>query len=245
MEELVIVKKEKLVTIADKIREKTGKTEQLDFEQFETEIKSIVGGGDFEGVENGYDITFYDEYQNGLAFYSIKQGHSINAPVYNCKSWQTDKGVGVMFPYQPTEDIIIIANNDTWASKFYGFYNIDPMVYPVMLVLVTNGGDYGGAGATLYFAKTYSKNYQSTSNDSTARYYLRLLNYYAASTSKCNKDSSWEEIYANITTDNPTIKLSSDTIFKDEYYHSIIYYANDKPTYYLNPTYYTVVKMEE
>ena len=36
-----------------------------------------------EGLENGYDVMFYDENMRGLAFYSIKQGHAINPPIYN------------------------------------------------------------------------------------------------------------------------------------------------------------------
>lgn len=103
-------------------------------------LKSEGGsGGSIEGLENGYNVMFYDENNDGLAFYSIKQGHSINPPVYDCKTWQTDAGANVEFPYTPTEDVILYANNDTFASEIYKFYGIDSAVYPYITIFAKDG----------------------------------------------------------------------------------------------------------
>ena len=91
-------------------------------------------GGSLEGLENGYDVMFYDENNEGLAFYSIKQGHSINAPVYTVKSWQTEDGGVITFPYTPSADVVLYANNDTYADKLYDFYGLDSAEYPYIFI---------------------------------------------------------------------------------------------------------------
>ena len=128
----------------------------------------VASGGSLEGLENGYDVMFYDENNDGLAFYSIKQGHTINPPVYNCKAWQTADGQKQEFPFTPTEDVIFYANNDTLASQLYEFYDVDPATHPHILIthstqstspylrivfgtMSTNGsGSVGGLGGQSY-----------------------------------------------------------------------------------------------
>lgn len=87
-----------------------------------------------EGLENGYDVMFYDENSKGLAFYSIKSGHAINPPVYSCKNWQDANGGIVTFPYTPSANAIFYANNNTYASMLYQYYGIDSAVYPYICI---------------------------------------------------------------------------------------------------------------
>lgn len=143
MSELLIIEKEKLVKVADEIRAKTGKADLMYVDDMPGEIGSISGipEDSMEGLENGYDVMFYDENNYALAMYSIKEGHSINPPVYTCKNWQTDAGVSVSFPYTPSGDVIFYANNDTYASQLYAFYGLDSVVYPYLYIEYIKGND--------------------------------------------------------------------------------------------------------
>lgn len=159
-----LIKTETLESFADEARRINGSTDLLTTEQMieifgEAKIpklqdKTITENGTYqadsgydglgsvtvevasslEGLENGYDVMFYDENNDGLAFYSIKQGHSINPPVYNCKTWQTEDGQSQEFPFTPTEDIILYANNDTYASQLYEYYGVDSVIYPYLFI---------------------------------------------------------------------------------------------------------------
>lgn len=110
----------------------------------------------FDGLENGYDVMFYDENNEGLAFYSIKQGHMINPPVYNCKTWQTEDGTSIAFPYTPTADLIVYANNDTYASQLYDYYGVDSAVYPYLLICESFSSSLSRITLMVIFAKTYT-----------------------------------------------------------------------------------------
>lgn len=132
-----------LISFGDQARRIKGTTEKLSIEQM-LEIFSGAGGG-MEGLENGYDVMFYKENDEALAFYSIKQGEAINPPVYSCKAWQTEDGTNVTFPYTPTNDLIVYANNDTFANELYNHYGVDKAVYPYVMVQVihkTNNSSY-------------------------------------------------------------------------------------------------------
>lgn len=77
-------------------------------------VNALVGGfkpsGTLEGLSNGYDVMFYDENNEGLAFYSIKSGHSINPPVYDCNGWKDADDNVVEFPYTPIGDLSLYAD---------------------------------------------------------------------------------------------------------------------------------------
>lgn len=91
-----------------------------------------------EGLENGYDVMFYDENGDGLAFYSIKNGHTIPAPpVYSCKFWETESGDTISFPITPTEDMVIFANNESLDKTLYEFYKVDRALYPYVVVNIS------------------------------------------------------------------------------------------------------------
>lgn len=126
-----------LTSFADQARRIGGTTDKLTTAQmigiFEGARSS--GGGSLEGLENGYDVMFYDENNEGLAFYSIKQGHTINPPVYNCKNWQNTDGGVITFPYTPSADAIFYANNNTYASQLYKYYGVDSGVYPYLGII--------------------------------------------------------------------------------------------------------------
>lgn len=105
----------------------------------------------YDGLSNGYDVMFYDENNEGLAFYSIKQGHAINPPVYVVKNWLDKNGAIIDFPYMPTSDVIIYANNNTYAKQLYNYYGIDSGEYPYLWLLIMSGPT-----AMLVFGKSQS-----------------------------------------------------------------------------------------
>ena len=121
------------------IADANAKTERADAD-LTTAVDALIDGygklpeGTLEGLENGYDVMFYDENNEGLAFYSIKQGHSINAPEYTVKSWQTEDGAVITFPYTPSADVVLYANNSTYASQLYQAYGVDSGAYPYLVI---------------------------------------------------------------------------------------------------------------
>ena len=144
---------------ADAIREKLDKTNPIEWKDgsgFANAVRAIGSSGG-AGLENSYNVTFYDEYNEGLAFYSIKQGHAINSPVYNCKAWQTVDGINITFPYIPAENIIIYANNNIYASEIYRYYGVDSGVYPYIAISHYIGLT-GGGTLYLWFGKRLSIN---------------------------------------------------------------------------------------
>ena len=194
-------------TTANAIKEKLGKTDPIEWKDgigFANAIRAISSAGGGAGLENSYDITFYDEHNEGLAFYSIKQGHSINAPTYRCKAWQTEDGINITFPYTPTENITIYANNNTYASEIYRYYGVDSGVYPYIAISQI-WSTTGGADMHLWFGKRIS-----TRSDGVVYFYESLhgvkyirqmdipledivttLQTYIDPTSLTEEDSSW------------------------------------------------------
>lgn len=140
----VICDRDDLVAIADGFRTSRGITNELNLgEMAELAAEKVSdggSGGSLEGLINGYDVMFYDENNEGLAFYSIKQGHTIEAPVYNCKQWQDADGGVVTFPYTPTADAIFYANNNEYTDVMYEHFNVNKAIYPCMLIRY-NGGN--------------------------------------------------------------------------------------------------------
>lgn len=114
------------------------------------EVTSSGSGGSLDGLENGYDVMFYDEFNMGLAFYSIRQGNSINPPYYICTNWKTSDGEIVTFPYTPSGDVIFYATNSTYADKLYEFYRVDKEEYPY-LVIALNKSNFN---VQILFGKT-------------------------------------------------------------------------------------------
>ena len=126
-----------LEAFANEARRINGTTDHLTTDQM-IEIFKQAGGG-MDGLENGYDVMFYDENNEGLAFYSIKQGHTINPPVYECKKWVLENGDSVFFPLIPSGDMVVFANNDSMVSGLYEHYNVDKVLYPYVLMYITSG----------------------------------------------------------------------------------------------------------
>lgn len=106
-----------------------------------------------DGLEDGWDVMFYDEHKRGLASYSIKQGHTINPPVYECKNWQNADGEVITFPYTPEGDVIFYAMISTYADQLYEFYGVDKGVYPYLIMSIQKG-----LWAQVFFAKTIKTN---------------------------------------------------------------------------------------
>lgn len=172
-------------------------------------LKSEGGSGSLEGLENGYDVMFYDENNEGLAFYSIKQGHSINAPVYNCKAWQTVDGENVEFPYTPTEDVIFYANNNTYASMLYEFYGVDSAVFPYLIIRFD--GQYG----RVLFAKTFT--------DQGDKFYI--AQYLGGMTYLSSKPSDYSDIESVISwvTKNVTVGTNVNNYNTLSYSNNYLY----------------------
>lgn len=158
------------------IDDANAKTERTDAD-LTSAVGSLIEGygklpeGTLEGLENGYDVMFYDENNEGLAFYSIKQGHSIEAPVYDCKAWKTSDGTSYSFPCTPTTDLILYADNSTYASSLYNFYGIDPVIYPYFLVDYFNGRVYVYISKTVTFTSTTRIDFgKSNASSGTVKY---------------------------------------------------------------------------
>ena len=180
-------------------------------------LKSEGGsGGSIEGLENGYDVMFYDENNEGLAFYSIKEGHSVNAPVYDCKAWQTEDGANVAFPYTPTGDIVLYANNDTVASQLYKYYGIDPVKYPYLYIFAKNKSAlYIQFGKTfqndmVYYGYYSSANVSNTPNEDfspqgIATFLMKMIESVSEGQAVMPLSSYDEEDYYNYTNFDCTI----------------------------------------
>lgn len=142
--------------LANSIRNKTGKTNKMTLEQMAIEVDSLKPLGSLDGLNNGYDVMFYDENYSGLAFYSIKAGHTIqNPPLYVCDYWVYENGVPVVFPITPTEDIIMYAHFTDLVAELYDFYKIDSVLYPYLAVQVTQSSVPKDT-IIIYFGKTLS-----------------------------------------------------------------------------------------
>ena len=145
--------KTQIQSLIDLANTTTGNTDTNLTDGVNALVSGYGQGGDLPtdtlvGLENGYDVMFYDENNMGLAFYSIKQGHTINPPEYKVKNWQDANGGVIVFPYTPSGDAIFYANNSTLGDQLYKFYGVDKAIYPY--VIATNKG----VRNTLAFAKT-------------------------------------------------------------------------------------------
>lgn len=117
------------------------------------------------GLENGYNIMFYDDSNRELEFRSIRQGLSIDAPIYTCKAWKTSDKTPVVFPITPTGDMDIFANNDTYAKQLYDYYGIDNAIYPYVAISISP--QYSGSSLYywfLVFTKSIDRNTTSFLN---------------------------------------------------------------------------------
>lgn len=142
------IKESTLTSLADQARRINGTTDDLTTAQMLEIFESAKVNGTLDGLANGYDVMFYDENNEGLAFYSIKQGHTINPPVYNCKNWQDANGGVIVFPHTPNADAIFYANNSTYADQLYKFYGVDKGIYPY-LIIEHGGTNTNGNGFVL------------------------------------------------------------------------------------------------
>lgn len=88
------------------------------------------------GLVKGYDVTFYDENNKKLAFCSVKNGVSVEAPIYGYDSWKDENGNSVIFPYMPKGNASIYALSQSYASRLYNLYNVDQGTYPYVLIFL-------------------------------------------------------------------------------------------------------------
>lgn len=203
------ISKHTLTSIADQARRLDGGTTTLLTPSQMLEIFEGVEQGS-EGIEGGYDVTFYDENGEELAFYSVKQGHSIDAPNYSATSWLTEDDVAVSFPYFPTGDISLYANSDTYAGQLYRFYGISSDEYPYLYIEYNKNN----GGWLIFFGKTMENNWI---------YDVRYKTpYYGGAVDDM---SDIESVFDKVTGGIDAVSLTGTSTRIDDYdYHT--YYTN-------------------
>lgn len=149
-----------------------------------------------EGLENGYDVMFYDENNEGLAFYSIKQGHSINAPIYECKKWKTAEEMIIQFPFTPTGDLIVYADNSSVANEIYQHFGVDKVVYPYIFLHQY----YAYQIITFCHTVTVYENGNGLSSSNA------LFQNIKGTTLDVNSDNFYTELYNKIISMTPNLK---------------------------------------
>lgn len=154
-------------------------------------------GGSLEGLENGYDVMFYDENNEGFAFYSIKQGHSIEAPIYDYKGWETEDGTVITFPYTPTSDLVLYAINNGGALEIllYEHFGVSRDEYPYLVLLYSSSNKL-----RIIFAKTIQANTETELSVSNT---MRTANIGVDMTPTCAED-----LVNTITVGNYTLTSS-------------------------------------
>ena len=179
----------------------------------------VASGGSLEGLENGYDVMFYDDDGEGLALYSIKQGNSINPPVYSCKSWQTEDGTDIAFPYTPMGDISIFANNNTYAKDLYDYYGVDESVYPYVAISITKSSS--SYYYCIKFGKSIDANYTNSVEFTEQVYGCERI--YGLNVDTSNVQEVVEYIKRNITLENAMISSVDNSC--------TAFYTNFEPTF--------------
>lgn len=168
-----------------------------------------------EGLENGYDVMFYDENNEGLAFYSIKQGQKVmNAPDYIASEWRLEDGTTIEFPYVPTSDLNVYAYiRKSWAKQLYEHYNIDPSVYPYLAIYV-----YKNKETKNYFYVAFGSAIATDGRELTAPTYIGAK-YKYSSVDYYDVDSVMNWILSNVTVSSQTYGTSNNDS-SDYYYYT-------------------------
>ena len=115
---------------------------------------------------------------------SVKNGNQINAPLTDptsengvFKCWEDENGNKVVFPYEPTSDIkMIAAFQSALLADLYSHYNVPQETYPyIFIIIMTTGethllfaGDYTHDAKNLDVTtvkRGYTKNTISTFGD--------------------------------------------------------------------------------
>lgn len=156
------------------------------------------------GLENGYDVMFYDEDNVVLAFNSIRQGSSMNAPDYVVKAWETEDGTVIQFPYTPTSDLVLYANNNTLASTLYNHYGIDMNEYPYLIIYK----HYEAQRIYIYFLESIDT---ETENSFGTNGKYASANKYVGAVQSNEKEELIELIIEKITSLDYGIALSAGT----------------------------------
>ena len=179
-------------------------------------------GGTLEGLENGYDVMFYDENNEGLAFYSIKEGQAINPPMYSVANWIDQNGVAIVFPYTPTADISLWADNSTLSALLYDHFAISPEEYPYIAIQIRNGTGTETTG--IAFAKTM-KMTTNASNVTSVSYSDVKAIYFSYNLWSYTIEEIVEYLMANYTSDsftrNHVTYQSNATYYKFYVNHSL------------------------
>lgn len=95
--------------------------------------------GAVETVAGGHMVKFYDEFNEPLDIRSVRDGATVNAPVYKVKYWQGEDGAAVAFPAIITADLIVVAVNSSTAGEIYEHYSIDSGTYPYLYITFRKG----------------------------------------------------------------------------------------------------------
>ena len=135
IEQTYEIRQSTLVAFGDQARRIGSTTELLTTAQMLEIFGNAKVNGTLDGLANGYDVMFYDENNEGLAFYSIKEGQAINPPMYSVANWIDQDGVAIVFPYTPTKDISLWADNSTLSALLYDHFAVSPEEYPYIIIV--------------------------------------------------------------------------------------------------------------
>lgn len=144
---LGLIDSEVLTNIANSIREKTGKTEQMTPTDMPTEISQIQAGGG--GVLKGYNL-YYNGPHNDLVI--LHSNGLLERLVYVSQLTITDVSLAVIFynntdSYNPVPEIDQNGSFDySWAGNMYGRADV---IKPITDCVINYAEQGGGAAPNL------------------------------------------------------------------------------------------------
>lgn len=106
MADIIDLTREKFTNIANAIRSVTGSEEEFTVDEMPSAIEELSKG---TSVEGGYVVSFYDENDILIQVSSIMNGLTVDAPEYECDTWQTLDGAVQTFPLIVTGDLNLYA----------------------------------------------------------------------------------------------------------------------------------------
>lgn len=139
---------DKLTSIADAIREKTGNTEPMTLDTMVESILKITGGSDSSQLDKTVEFVNNDV---TVAITTVKDGCAIGKlELVGVSNWMDETNTVVDFPYTPVANVVLTGIAKSYADELYELYSdIDRAVYPYIVIIHYSGG------ITIYFAQEY------------------------------------------------------------------------------------------
>lgn len=139
---------DKLISIANAIRTKTGNTEPLTLDEMVESILTITGGSDSSQLDKTVEFVNNDV---TVAITTVTDGCAIGKlELSGVSNWMDETNKIVDFPYIPVANVILTGVAKSYADELYELYSdIDRDVYPYIVIIHYSGG------ITIYFAQEY------------------------------------------------------------------------------------------